>query len=300
VGDRSITVGGLLDLWLSAYDAAPNTLSTVASVVKTHLRPTLGRIKVLDLSVDDVNRLLFSMKRKGLSVDTCIKTRSVLVMVLNYAEANDLAPRNVAAKTRIKRPRDDGNAEETWLTPAEGRRLLDSEPLKSNRYATLYTFLLGTGVRVGEALALQWKDVDLVKGTAHIRQNLALGKIGPTKTKQSIRHIGLPVFVVAALKGSKGLPNAMVFPGTAGKPMSYKTADRNFKVIVAAAKLDPAKGHCHATRHCYITTMLDIGTPPLAVAAQTGDTLTTILRVYAHHLPTQVGVVTENAQKAFG
>ena len=69
----------------------------------------------------------------------------------------------------VKRPKQSGATNRiAWLKPAEAFRLLSAAQELDERLGSLLTFLLYTGVRLSEALRLEWKDVDLSRSTATI------------------------------------------------------------------------------------------------------------------------------------
>ena len=96
--------------------------------------------------------------------------------------------RNPAAV--VKRPKVT-TKEAAYLTPEQVRTLL--EAAKQSRYAPLFSLLVNTGLRRGEALALQWSDIDLDAGLLRVRGTLARvdGKLiaTPPKTAKSKRSI---------------------------------------------------------------------------------------------------------------
>jgi integrase len=77
--------------------------------------------------------------------------------------------RHSGTGTRIRRPKaGPGGHRIEWLKPEEAFRLLDQAASVDGRLGALLTFLLYTGVRLSEALRLEWKDVDLSQSTATI------------------------------------------------------------------------------------------------------------------------------------
>lgn len=93
--------------------------------------------------------------------------------------------------TSFKRPKGaGGKARLHWLTPEQSAALLASAWALEPRFGALLTFLLGTGCRIGEALRLEWRDIDLTRSYALIRE---------TKNGDS-RPVHLPPAIIGALE----------------------------------------------------------------------------------------------------
>jgi integrase len=110
------------------------------------------------------------------------------------------------------------------------------------KYPAYYEFVLmmaRTGVRIGEALGLQWKDIDMEKEMALIRRNIPIHhQVQRTKTKSSERSVDLSPELVEALrslfhrrreeyfaKGESEIPK-WVFCGKRGEPFQYSNFRR--------------------------------------------------------------------------
>ncbi len=136
--------------------------------------------------------------------------------------------------------------------------------------AALVLFLFGTGARIGEAVALTWRDVDVQRRSAEIRQT----KTGFTRAAH------LPGLVCAALENIPGNhdPDELVF-GYAGRDSVTKVW-ANVIARAGIAKLSP-----HCCRHGFATRMLQRGYDVKTVAEAGGwKDATTVLRTYVHAL----------------
>jgi integrase len=125
----------------------------------------------------------------------------------------------------------------------------------------LVWFMAGTGVRISEALAQQWSDVDLVAGAVLVRG---------TKTESSVRRIALPGWLVERLREraeQRGMVG-LVFPSP-GTPDPTKPRDRRNVARVFRAVLDEA-GFEWATPHTLrrtVASLIDAAGLPIALAA---------------------------------
>jgi len=105
------------------------------------------------------------------------------------------------------------------FTPLELQKIMTrlKEP-----YRTMVLVIAVTGMRISEAVGLQWPDVDFGHRTLHVRRAYYRGCFGPPKNRTSERTIPLPnglLYALARLK-EQGRPSSMglVFPNAAGSP----------------------------------------------------------------------------------
>ncbi len=160
--DDRQTVEQFLNHWLENSvkpSVRPKTYTSYAQLVRLHLAPELGRIRLTKLSPQDVQRFINRKLVSGLSPRTVEYCRAVLRRALNQAVRWGYVPRNVA--TLVDAPRSERPDPEP-LTPEEVRAFL--EAVKEDRLAALYSVAIALGLRQGEALGLRWEDVDLGMG----------------------------------------------------------------------------------------------------------------------------------------
>lgn len=121
----------------------------------------------------------------------------------------------------------------------------------SPHMGALACFMFLTGARISEALSLAWKDVDLGKGRALIRQT----KVGDE------RRAHLPPALVASMANiaSNREPDAKVFGYS-----SRDTAKPIWRAAIRRAKIKPLS--YHSCRHGFATAMLHAGVDPITVA----------------------------------
>jgi integrase len=196
--------------------------------------PALGELRLRECTVARIDTFLAALDERGLSAETLRGVRTVISGVLGLAVYHEvLAANPVRDLEKITgkpgRPR--------ALTTEQRRewlRFLATDPAAVRRdLHDLTVFMLGTGVRIGEALALRWSDVDLdgvpvdqggelvlvpiaaitgnivhVKGKGLIRH--------PGKTATSLRIVPLPRFVTEMLsRRHRHGEDAPVFPSRA-------------------------------------------------------------------------------------
>jgi integrase len=244
----------------------PRTFTGYTQHIASHIVPAVGHLKLAELSPAHVQGLMKAKSTEGLSPRTVRYMRAVLRTALNDAVKWGIVARNVA--TLVELPRATRHAIRT-LDADEARSFLSSA--KKSRLGTIFSVALAVGLRLGEALALSWDDVDLDARTVRVRR--ALQRIEKTlqfvepKSERSRRTVTLPEFAVTSLKryrvaqkkeklkaGSKWTASRLVFTSTIGTPLDERNVRREFDAILVAAKLPPMR--IHDLRHTCASLML--------------------------------------------
>lgn len=203
LADGSIRLDRFLEEWFTTT-IEPNCLSvnTAASyrgIIERHLMPNLGKKRLRDLTVLDVDHLLHEKYESGLSGSTVQRIRMVLVKALRHAERRELVHRNVAALTDLRRmTRREGRS----LLPEEARQLLSVA--NGHPQGVVVHLGLYLGLRPGEVLGLKWSDVDFQVRTLTVRRSLKRENnvllLGPPKTAGSTRTLRMSTQLVHALQ----------------------------------------------------------------------------------------------------
>jgi integrase len=149
--------------------------------------------------------------------------------------------------------------------------------------------LVFTGLRVSEALALRWKDIDLLGGVLHVRHSLNRdGTLGEPKTDAGRRDVPLSdalVGLLLNLKPEDAADDHFVFAtkDDPTRPLSYRNFERRgFRPAVTAAGLDGNGLTIHSLRHAAASWLIASGMSAVDVASVLGHADSSItLRVYA-------------------
>jgi integrase len=200
--DENLTVGEYLDRWLS--DAVrgtvrESTFSRDKGLVFNHIKPSIGRIKLRNLSAHHLQSLYRDRLDSGLSGSTVQKIHHVVHKALSQAVRWNLIPRNPV--DNVKSPTS-STKEMHPLSAHEARQLL--EPSRGDRLEALYVLAVHTGMRRGELLGLKWADIDLDNSTVRVRRTLTRKGtgyvLGEPKTKKSRRTVRLTQKAVEGLR----------------------------------------------------------------------------------------------------
>lgn len=207
VVNERLAVAEYMNRWL--YEVAkqrtrPMTWRGYEHLVRLHILPTLGRVRLAKLSPQHVHSLITRKTREGrLAPRTIQYMHSVLRAALNQAVRWRMIHYNAAAM--VSAPR--GTRQEPKvLTPEEARQLLDAA--RGDRLEALYSVALALGLRQGEALGLKWSDIDLDTGTLRVRRASQRiphqgTQLVETKTDRSRRALVMPPIVISALRAHR-------------------------------------------------------------------------------------------------
>jgi integrase len=267
----------------------PKRASTIffdEGAIRAHLAPLIGDRKVSDVTRRDVEKVMHNIadgatartikgKRRGLGRVTGgrgIATRAIGLLggIMTFAVSRELTDSNPCARLRrfAEGRRERRLSDDEYAALAAG--LTASEGSMWPPASAALKFLALTGWRVGEALALRWRDIDLVRRTANLRD---------TKTGASMRPLSHAACDL--LKGMTQLDGAaLVFPASRpGVVMSgFK---RHARRIIAAAGLS-SDVTPHVLRHSYASTANDLGLSEPTVAMLVGHKGRSVTSRYTH------------------
>jgi integrase len=268
-------LGQWLDQWLEDHVKptsadSPRTYETYESVVRLRLVPELGRVQLGKLSGAHIQRAYAHLAARY-SPKSLNFTHNVLHLSLEAARKLRLIGHNPTED--VTPPRSpDRYAGERALS-AEQLQVLDAA-IAGHDYEPVWRFLLGTGVRWGEAAALRWSDVDLTAGREQVLIARAATRVHGSmlvkapKTRKGRRTIPLAPDTVAALEMQRtrvlwlrkraeefglwsDVDGDLVFPNQHGRLLRSNQPLAAFKTVLAAAGLPPKR--LHDLRHTYAT-----------------------------------------------
>jgi len=313
------TLQQFLDSWIedvATPRVRPKTLTHYKYLINNHIVPGLGKIPLLKLSPQQVQRFL-TEKLESLSPKTTQHLRTCLRVALGTAVKWGLVQRNAAALADPP-PR-----------PERRVRFLSEEELgrfeaaaRGHHFEAAFTVALSTGAREAEVLGLQWPRVDLEKKQIEIAVQLQriAGKLILTtpKTEKSVRTVLLCDAAVKALAAHKmrqdvdkqlastrwqDLGFVFANPCT-GTPLDQRTLVKYFYKIRDAAGIKNLR--FHDLRHSCASFLLAHGVPIKMISEMLGHSSTAFtMDIYAHVLPklqreaaAQMDVIFDAAKKA--
>lgn len=293
------TVAQYLERWLEEgvrHSVRPKTFLNYELCVR-RLLPDLGRVRLRALTPEHIQHALGNLIHRGLAARTVRQVHMVLRCSLKQAALWRLIASNPS--DAVKPPRA-ARKEMLTLTEEEVRRLL--AVTSGTRHHSLWIFLVTTGVRLGEALALRWADLDLADGHAIIQRALqrqrGLGMVFvEPKTSKGRRTVHFPPETLEALVAQRKdldrerqeavklwQENDLVFPGPDGRPRDMSYLSFTFHRGLRRAGLPRLR--IHDLRHTAATHLLRKHVHPKIVQELLGhSTIAITLDTYSHVLP---------------
>lgn len=284
------------DYWLPSVKPALkySTKQHYEYVLNFHLYPEYGDTQLRLISRDMVQRFLLK-KFQDLSWKTVKHIRTVFGTVFKAAQDADLVSDNPVLKTRL--PRQGPRSEKPVIQPENIRNLLENLPEPSRSIAGLLVY---TGMRIGEVLALRWRDVDLDSGKIQIRQTVYEGHFDQPKTKRSNRTIPLGpkgVSILSARLPEVSNPDALIFCTRNGTPLSRRNL-MNRQLIPTCDTIALKGVNWHWLRHANATLLDSVGTPLSTTQALLGHSSPEITReIYLHSVPADARNAVEKVER---
>lgn len=297
------TVKDWAEIWLNEYTSnlKPLTVKQYTTYINNRIVKNMGSVKLTRLDTPIIQRFYNQLTKEGLSPVTIKNIHSILHSMLETAVEVGYMRTNPSNVCRLPKP------EKKQIKPLENAdisKLL--EALKGDKYESLYTVDLFTGLRQGELLGLTWDCIDFKKGTMYIYRQLQFNKGSYyfTSLKNGkTRTIVLAPYVLNILRNQKawqaecqlksyGMWNNkddLVFTNELGGHLTQNYTYRHFKKIVSSIGIPDAR--LHDLRHTFAVSSLQSGNDVKTVQEALGHhTAAFTLDVYGH--------VTEEMRKA--
>ncbi|WFA76427.1 site-specific integrase [Streptococcus suis] len=296
----------LAELWWNSYKhtVKPNTRGNVRTLLKKHVIPIFGSYKLDKLTTPLIQSVIIKLADKANTgeadaylhydkihaLNKRILQYGVVMQALPYNPAREvILPRNAKKATRQKVKHFNDKQLKQFLEYLDN---LDPAKYRNIYEVTLYKFLLATGCRINEALALHWSDIDLNNATVSITKTLnRYGSINSPKSNASIRDIDIDSQTVAMLKEYRrrqiqeawtlGRSETVVFSDFIHDYPEDKTLGNRLTTRLKNIGL-PNIGF-HGFRHTHASLLLNSGIPYKELQHRLGHSrLSMTMDIYSH------------------
>lgn len=260
--DNTISLYTYISLWLELFkknEVKSGTYDRLTGSNESLSRYPISQQRVCDVTPLDIQFYINQITKEGYSFSTIKKQLELLRASLRKAVSLKIIPDNPAqevdmpSQKMIKKPR-----EVLAYNEKEQRRLQDYIETHSDQNAVLcVAFMIETGLRSGEALALRWSDVDTDKHRCHVCATVVNPHLpskayvqDTPKTDASIRTIPLNVRATAILNILKKRASSEFVFGI-DKRLEYPVLIRTIKKMCKESNV-PYRG-AHVFRHTFAT-----------------------------------------------
>ena len=321
---QNVTLNDIFDLWVNIKRGLKdNTFQNYIYMYEQFVRDYLGIVKITKLKRSDIRRFYnYLIDERGLKVSSVDNIHTVLHQVIALAVEDEYLRTNVSdnALKELKQSRNLYTDKKRSLTTQEQKIFLDylkKNPMYQHWYP-IFSLMLGTGLRVGEATGLRWEDIDFENNIININHTLVYYNhskggcyfgINTPKTRAGERTIPMIDSVREALLQEKenqiaqgieckvnvdGFTNFIFInrfgnvqhQGTLNKALRRIIRDCNQNILDNANNSQTVvllpKFSCHILRHTFTTRLCESGINIKVIQSVLGHSdISTTLDIYA-------------------
>lgn len=297
--DQPPTYEEYATLWLDGQIKALRRLSThdrYKEALTRHIFPAIGRTRIDQVERKDIKRFLLGYYEKSRSKKAVTLMRDICNGPFAAAVDDGLIPvspvTGVLGRLNIKT---DQNQAADPLTAQETALFLETCQKHYPDHYPFFLTLFRSGLRVGEALALRWSDVDWNGRFIQVSRSYRRREFSGTKTGKA-RRVDLSGQLFEALQSvytqrkrevlayGLGEVDGIIFHNGKGEPRGQNSVRYIFKGVLRKAGLRSIR--LHDTRHSYASQLLSDGITPVYVKEQLGHhSIEITVDTYGHWLP---------------
>lgn len=293
-----LTFSDVYEHWLDTYKLTvrEHTLMCVESLFKAHILPILGDTPIQKITARQCQLMVNSLAQSNL---TAIKNYTVQASrIFEFAISMDYISKNPFNKVIIPKVKKASKPPKFYTRDELELFMVTAQKQCPPQFYTLFRLLAFSGIRIGEASALTWNDIDFDSAAITINKTVTHLKNGKTtvsdpKTKSSNRTVYIDKKTLVILQQWQNMqriellkqgvnansPQQLVFTNMTNSFIVRDTSDRWIKKISKESGVHPISPH--GFRHTYATLAIQSGMNPKELQAQLGHSnIQTTLQIY--------------------
>ena len=270
---RSLSLAELVDEYLAQHDVEPTTLGKLRWLLGKAV-DAFGDSQIAELRSQEIAAWRMTIAA-GHRFEATQALRQVLARAVDWGLI-DINPAKVGVGNPQRRP--------TEMRPFESWAELDAVAAKLGpRHGPMVIFAAATGLRPGEWIALEHRDIDSDARVAYVHRAFTNGRLKCTKTEASVRAVPLQTRALDALdRLPADARTPIVFPSPSGSYLDlHNFRLRDWKPAQRRAGIDPVR-RVYDLRHTFATLALRAGISTFDLSRYMGASLTMIDRHYGH------------------
>jgi integrase len=285
---RAATFGEFIERWKTEVltTQKPSSARAVRSHLKCYIMPELGKLRLDQFGVENqqmfITRMPERATEKAVSRKTILNVLGTFSTILTTARDWGYNCEQISL-TKLRLPPRGIAYEAPHFTVEQVQKIL---AIAQEPWRTMFCIFMMDGLRAGEALGLQWPDIDFERNLLHIRRSAWYGRLQTAKSESSETVLPIPNPLLNVLKAYreqwKPNPQGFLFVTRNNRPpSSNKVVEYHLWPILDALEID--RCGVHAFRHTHTALLLDSGATPKVVQRQLrhSDARTT-LEIYGH------------------
>ena len=264
--DKNITLYNYISLWLELFkknEVKSGTYDRLDQSCRSLAQYEIGQTRVCDVTPLDVQYYINKITQEGYSFSTIKKQLELLRASLRKAVSLKIIPDNPAADVGMPNRNTIKKTKEIQAYDQQEQKKLQKyiEEHPDSNAVLCVAFMIETGLRAGEALALRWSEVDIDRHRCHVCATIVNPHLpskayvqDTPKTDASIRTIPLNVRATAILNILKRRATSVFVFGddsTRSGRLEYPTLIRTIKKMCRDSGV-PYRG-AHVFRHTFAT-----------------------------------------------
>lgn len=297
--------------WKTKYaesHLSPNTVTMFLLHLKNRIIPYFGEMKLDQIKALHVLSFLKSLEAPGLRKDGKEGTLSSSTIEYNHRILKNIFNRAVewqliksSPMENIKKPKR-VQKETSVYDNNEAELLVACLAKEQLMWRVMIKIAITTGLRRGELLGLEWKHIDLDKGTIQVKQTIAYANqkyiIKEPKTKNSIRTVTITESIIPEIKKYKSVWNKdrlqtgdlweggvyqFLFTSWNGKPLYPSSVGTWWRRFIKKHELKYIR--FHDLRHTSATLLINSGVHAKIISTRLGHAdIRTTMNIYGHSL----------------
>ena len=295
----NVTLNDMMYTWLfdvlhNSSKIKPSTFQRYESIYRKYIKESeIAGLKLVNINTLKLQQFYNKLSKKY-SYSQLKYLNSVLKTFFNWCIDSSYILKNPCLKVDIKGNKSDviqaRRSEVEILTENEINKI--KEHIKGTDMELIILLDLATGLRQGELLALNWKDINFNNKTLTINKSVKEVYIYKNensrhietifqvpKTLNSFRTISVPNVIINLLKKDRK-KEGLLFKDENNNPLRAKNVSYQWKKILKECNIPHKK--FHAIRHTYASLLLKNGVDIETVAELMGHSAISITQIYLH------------------